>query len=476
MSAERDHAPGLERLFELERVEGEGAAAVVEGALPGGLRGVAYWNGPGAAGRGELRYRHWLDGDGLIAALRFGEASTFASRFVQSTKRTEEEAAGRALYRTFGTRFAGDRLQMGLGLASPVNVSTYPFAGHLLAFGEQGLPWALDPDTLATRGEHTFGGALNAVSPFSAHPAYDRASGEMFAFGVSFAAAAPLVHLYRFGAAGDLLLRARLPLPFPCSIHDFGLSAHYALLYASPYLLDAAALLRAGSTVQEALAWRPELGSRLIVARRDDFSLVGEVALGERYCLHWINAFEEGGTLVADVIELDRPVYDQYEVLPDLFRAVAPGRPARLRIDLATLTLLDRTELDYDRAPDFPVVAAADAGHAYRRCWMLGISATGTPGRKFFDELAAVDWDAGSVATWRAPRGSYFASEPVHVPGAGGQDADGHLVCLAFDALAATSFAWVFAAADVARGPLARLALPHTVPALFHGVWNPASR
>ena len=474
MTAERDHAAGLERLFELERVEGDGDAVVVEGALPAGLRGVAYWNGPGAAGRGDLRYRHWLDGDGLVAALRFGEQRTrFASRFVQSTKRVEEEAAGRALYRTFGTRFAGDRLQMGLGLASPVNVSVYPFAGHLLAFGEQGLPWALDLETLETRGEHTFLGALNAVSPFSAHPAYDRASGEMFAFGVSFAAAAPLVHLYRFDAAGGLARRARVPLPFACSIHDFGLSARHALLYASPYLLDAAALLRDGRTVQESLAWRPELGSRLIVVRRDDFTPVGEVALGQRYCLHWINAFEDGDTLVADVVELDRPVYDQYEVLPDLFRAVAPGRPARLRIDLATLTLIDRVELDYDRAPDFPVVAAADAGRAYSRCTMLGISATGSPGRKFFDELAAVDWSAGAVETWRAPPGAYFASEPVHVPSASGA---GHLVCLSFDTRSATTSGWIFDAGRVGDGPLARLALPHAVPALFHGVWEPASR
>jgi hypothetical protein len=37
-----------------------------------------------------------------------------------------------------------------LALASPVNVSVYPVAGRLLAFGEQGLPWELDPVTLET--------------------------------------------------------------------------------------------------------------------------------------------------------------------------------------------------------------------------------------------------------------------------------------------------------------------------------------
>jgi carotenoid cleavage dioxygenase-like enzyme len=472
-AVERDHAPGLERLFSLDEVEGAGPTRLLAGALPAELAGTVYWNGPGARGRGEVRYRHWLDGDGLVAALRLGgaEAPVFTSRFVRSRKRVEEEAAGAALFRTFGTRFANARLQGGLALASPVNVSVFPFAGNLLAFGEQGLPWALDPATLATRGEHTFGGALNAVSPFSAHPAYDRASGEMYAFGVSFAPAEPLVHLYRFGVDGRLQRRARLPLPYACSIHDFGLSAGHALLYASPYLLDAEALLRTGRTVQESLAWRPELGSRLLVARRGDFGRVGEVSLGERYCLHWINAFEDDGALVADVVELERPVYDQYEVLPDLFRGVAPGRPVRLRIDRATLAVRERRELAYDRAPDFPVVAAADAGAPYRRFWMLGISATGQPGRKFFDELVALDWETDRSAIFRAPAGVYFASEPVHVPTPG----SGALCILAFDAQRNVSEAWVFDAGAVDAGPRARLSLPYPVPALFHGAWSPAA-
>jgi len=38
-------------------------------------------------------------------------------------------------------------------LEPPVNVSVYPFAGSLLAFGEQTLPYELDPVTLETRGD-----------------------------------------------------------------------------------------------------------------------------------------------------------------------------------------------------------------------------------------------------------------------------------------------------------------------------------
>ena len=51
----------------------------------------------------------------------------------------EEDAAGRFLYRTFGTAFPGDKTLRNVMLQPPVNVSVYPYAGKLLAFGEQSL-------------------------------------------------------------------------------------------------------------------------------------------------------------------------------------------------------------------------------------------------------------------------------------------------------------------------------------------------
>src|ERR1051325_10480012 len=117
----------------------------------------------------------------MVCALRFEEGRVvFTSRFIQSVKYAAEEEAGRPLFRTFGTAFESDRLKRGVMLESPVNVSIYPYAGTLLAFGEQGLPIELDTSTLETRGEFNFHGALNDISPFSAHPKLDHATGEMF--------------------------------------------------------------------------------------------------------------------------------------------------------------------------------------------------------------------------------------------------------------------------------------------------------
>src|SRR5262249_51857152 len=149
-----------------------------------------------------------------------------------------------------------------------VNVSIYPFAGRLLAFGEQGLPWELDPETLETVGLHTFGGAVNEVSPMAAHAKIDPATGELWNFGISFAAAEARLNLYRFSPEGRLLARRRLPLSIPSSLHDFALSPRHAAFYLAPFWLDMAVLAR-GGTLDDALAWEPERGSRLLAVSRE---------------------------------------------------------------------------------------------------------------------------------------------------------------------------------------------------------------
>jgi all-trans-8'-apo-beta-carotenal 15,15'-oxygenase len=336
----RDWAPLLERAFDFVPEPADERLEPAEGEVPAWLRGTYYVNGPARFRRGDLAYRHWLDGDGLVCSLAFGGPAVeggvrFRSRFVESVKLLDEEAEDRALYRTFGTGFPGDRLLRGIALASPANVSVYPFAGTLLAFGEQGLPWELDPVTLETRGEYSFGGRLNAVSPFSAHPNLDPRSGQMVNFGVSFAADRPTLTLYTFDVGGSLLARRRTPLPYPASIHDFGLTERFAVFYVNPYLLDMAPLMAEGATVLDCLSWRPELGSSLLVIERESGEEVARVPVGEGYCLHHVNAFEEaGGRLVVDVLELEEPVYPDYRPIPELFVEVAPAHPVRYVVDL----------------------------------------------------------------------------------------------------------------------------------------------
>jgi carotenoid cleavage dioxygenase-like enzyme len=470
--AARDHAPWLERAFHHTPSEADYRIDAASGEVPGYLRGSYYVNGPAGRGRGGIRYRHWLDGDGMVAALHFSNRGVrFVCRFVRGTKYTEEEASAKSLYRAFGTRFEGDRLKRGIGLESPVNVSVWRWRDTLLAFGEQGLPWELDPATLETRGEYTFGGRLNAISPLSAHPNFDYRTGEMFNFGISFSARHPSLTLYRFAADGELALRKRLPIEHPCSVHDFGLGPRHAVFYLSPYLLDVAGLMRGSKTLMETLSWRPELGSRLLLASRESGELVASIPVGSGYCLHLANCFEADGLLSIDVIELERPVYDQYDV-PDLFTEVRRACPKRFVVDPGKGELVDTMALDYRNMCDFPAIDPRRAGRETRDVWVLGISATEQPGRKFFDQVVRLDWRSGEADVYQAPAHHYFGGEPIFL-GDPDDERRGTVICQRFDAERETMDFLLFDAFDVARGPTAVLPLRQPIHLGFHASYHP---
>ena len=463
--------PPLERAFSEQAIEGELPVIRVDGEIPDGLAGTARWVAPGRFVVGDLRYRNWLDGDGMVFAARFSPGRVEArQQFVETDKVREERQAGRPLWRTFGTSFPGDRLVRGVAIASPVNLGPWPFDGHLLAFGEQGLPWALDPRTLASRGPWTGGGALNPVTPFSGHPKLDPETGELVTFGVGFSPDRPSVTLFRFAADGSLALRSRIPLPWPASIHDFALAGRHAVFQVSPHLLDLHRI-RDGATVLEALSWEPERGSRLLVLDRETGRPCFDAPCGDRYCLHLVNAFESApGRLVVDLVELDRPVYDQYHGLPDLYVDVPAARPVRWVLDLEAGAIDDRTEIEVAGSPEFPTFDRSLTGASAEECWMLSIGAAERPGRKFFDRLVRVDWSERREAdAWSAPPGLFPAGEPVFAPVV---DQDAVLLVPLWDPAADASRLALFDPWNLAAGPRAEIHLDRRVPLAFHGTWE----
>jgi all-trans-8'-apo-beta-carotenal 15,15'-oxygenase len=464
-----DHAPLIERAFALEPREQSYVVEDIEGEIPEFIRGSYYLNGPARFSRNGFNYRHWLDGDGMVCALRFeNRCVRFTNRFVRSAKFVAEEEADRPIFRTFGTSFENDRLKRRIALESPVNVSVYPYQGSVLAFGEQGLPWELDPITLDTRGECTFDGCLNDVSPFAAHPKFDLATGEMFNFGIAYSSVRPHLNLYRFDGAGKLTYRKRFRLDYACSIHDFSLSQSYIVFYLSPYILNMESLARDGRTLMEALKWEPERGSRLMIVSRETGEHVATIPIGNRYCLHLINCFEEEGHLTVDVLELDRPIYDQYQVVPDLFTDVCEGQPVRFVIDVDGRKLVTTAAIDYLLAPDFPSIAPRQFTQPYRDFWMLGISATGRHGRKFFDQLAHANWACARVCdVYQTPPRNYLGGEPIFINNPQDEH-DATIICQLFDAERVRTGFVIFDAFKVSSGPLVTMWLKEPIHLGFH--------
>src|SRR5579864_295631 len=467
-----DFAPGIEAAFPARFQEFDCRVEISGDPLPDFLRGTYYLNGPARFGFDDLRYKHWLDGDGMVCAIRFRKAAAkLRSRYIQSRKFKEEQKAGKPLYRTFGTAFPGSRLNaLNNGLESPVNVSVYPIHDRLLAFGEQGLPWELNPVTLETRGQFTCNGQLNDASPFSAHPKFDSTTGEMLNFGILFSMQAPRLYFYCFGPEG-LRFRRAVPLEYPCSVHDFSISKNFAVFYLSPYLLNTAKLLQNG-TVLDSLRWKPECGSRMLVLARNTGETIASIPVGHRYCLHLINSFEQDGQLTVDVLEFSEPLYSQYQPVPDLFHSVPSGHPARFVINLKSRELVQHISLGGASSPDFATINTEHCMRPYSDFWMLGISAASNRGRKFFDRLIHSRWNEQSFSDiYECPRLRYLSGEPVFVGVTGSEE--GVILCQELDVQNARTCFLVFNAGKVSSGPVTRLALDGILYPGFHAGFKP---
>lgn len=447
----------------------------IKGRVPEWVRGDYYINGPARFVRGGQRYRHWLDGDGFVAALHFTDQGVrFVSRFVQTRKLREENAAGRFLYRGFGTAFPGDRLCRDMMLESPANISVAVWQGRLLGFGEQALPVEMDPQSLDTVGEFDFEGKLNEVSPFSAHAKIDPANGHLLNFGISVATRQPALNVYEFAAPGTLLRRSRFPLAHQYSNHDFGFTPQHVAFFLSPYLMDFARFAGGGASVMDALTWKPELGSKiLVVPRGAGAGQAFEVSAGSGYCLHLINCHEAEGRVMVDILELERPVYGDYQPLPDLFVEVPPCRPVRYIIDVAEKRLIERRAMSYDLCADFPAIDHACSGAAYQDFWFLGISASRQPGAKFFDQLARGSWASSQVDdVWQAPAGELLAGEPVLLGNPHAPD-DGLVLVQHLRPVTGEAAFVMFSAMEVSRGPVVRIPLRDRLHPLFHACYCP---
>ena len=258
------------------------------------------------------------------------------------------------------------------------------------------------------------------------------------------------------------------------SIHDCGLSERFIIFHLGPFILDLEQFIGRNRTLMESLDWQPQHGSRLLIVPRGSHGGDPvEIEVAPKYCLHQINAFEEAGVLVVDLLEIDEPIYPHYQPLENLFENAPLARPVRYRIDLSAGKAIDRFESGYGRTPDFPSLRPCDTTKTYSKFWMLGMSQAGVPSRKFFDELVRIDWPGGTARDiYRAKPGVYLGGEPVCAEEHPGSS-NAAIIVQELDLEAGRSAYLVFDAMSLRSGPLARIPLPHWIHPSFHASFRP---
>lgn len=269
----------------------EQAMRLVHGRAPAGFSGRLYRNGPAKFRRGSSAAGHWFDGDGLVRKfeVQAGQARLTA-RFVDTPKRRLEARLGAMVQPGFGTPPGPGARIANTEDVNAANTGVMMAGGELLALWEGGSPARLDPASLETRGFRTFRPDLRYM-PFQAHPR-DEPGGAVWNMGLSGAQAIA----WKLNGDGSLARADVIELPRRSYFHDFTATARHLVIVLQPWINESFRL-----PLATGMAWRPELGTQVLVLEKDDLSRRRIFELPSFAFFHLGDAWEESdGTIRFD--------------------------------------------------------------------------------------------------------------------------------------------------------------------------------
>ena len=437
--------------------------------VPAGLQGALYRNGPALMTLGGTDYRHWFDGDGMVHAFRF-EAGRLRhhAKLTATAKLQAETAAGRRLAPGFGTDIPVTAAY-GPEAMNPANINTLLLNGELLALGEGGAPYAIDPDTLATLGKKTWS-PQTAALPFSAHPRKD-VDGTVWSFG--YLPGAGAISLYQLGAGGALLRQAFLPTPGADMVHDFAITEKYLVFVLMPYqyLPDP----DPSRSFVGHYAWQAGQPGRVLVVDKATFTAVGTFECDPVGLFHLGNAWEVGNTLRFGVVrytDFTDAIRRTGTALGHSMMGWSESRWTEFEVNLASKTVR-LTPFDHSTV-EFPRHDPRRTGRESRYLYLM--ASQQSPDRQVFgfDTLRRIDQKTAQVQEYRYGAQT-VAEEHVFVPAPGATQEDrGWVIGTALDWKRRRTLVSIFDATQVAAGPIEQVALPYGLPLGLHGQFHAA--
>lgn len=447
---------------------------LLQGNIPEGLRGTLYRNGPGRLERGGLQMAHWFDGDGAILAVHFtDEGATGLYRYVQTTGYQEETAAEKLLYGNYGMTAPGPIWnQWFKPLKNAGNTSVLALPDKLLALWEAGRPYALDLETLDTRGIEDLT-QLTADLHYSAHPKCDPQTGEIFNFGMTPGKDATL-NVYKSDHTGKILQRVAIQMEGVPLVHDFVFAGPYLVFFIPPVRLNVLPVLVGISSYSDSLEWKPQLGTQFLVLDRETLTVVSRGEAEPWYQWHFANGYvDQSGSVIVHVVRYQDFTTNQYlkEMAAGQTQTAAKSSLWEVRLD-PQLGKVTSTQEVLDRPCEFPVVPQKWVGQASPHTY-LSIHRPGVDiSQEQFGAIARFDHPTDSLTEADLGENRY-PSEPIYAPDALNPQ-QGWILTLVYDGHSDSSSVWVYDSEHLDDEPVCQLALPSVIPLGFHGTWKPA--
>ncbi|HEY6421995.1 MAG TPA: carotenoid oxygenase family protein [Pseudonocardiaceae bacterium] len=464
----------------------------VTGVIPEWLDGRYLRNGPNPIAEIDPLAYHWFMGDGMVhgVRLRDGRAQWYRNRWVRTP----------AVAKALGEPAPRRRHRAGLEVLG-ANTNVLAHAGRTLALVEGGVASYELTDELDTVGPCDFDGSLSGG--YTAHPKCDPDTGELHAVSYFFGRG-NTVQYSVIGVDGRVRRTVDITVTGSPMMHDFSLTQNHVVFYDLPVTFDPdhgagiavpralraparlvlSALIgrvrvpdpvtamvgrrlarRLGRTANVPYSWDPAYPARLgVLPRAGTADDIRWFEIEPCYVFHPLNAYEEGGTIVLDVVRHPR-MFDTGLRRPD----EGPTTLDRWTVDLADGEVRE-TRLD-DRPQEYPRIDERRLGRPHRYGYAMQ-AAPGT-GTIALDCVLKHDLHHGRTTTSRLGQHKH-PSEFVFVPrGADAAEDDGVLMGFVYDMTTDRSDLTILDAATL--DTIAAVHLPDRVPYGFHGNWAPTA-
>ncbi|WP_310422737.1 carotenoid oxygenase family protein [Chamaesiphon sp. VAR_48_metabat_135_sub] len=445
---------------------------ILSGAIPPGLCGTLYRNGPGRLERAGTRAGHWFDGDGAILAVKFADrAAIGVYRYVQTEGYQAESQVNRWLYGNYGMIPSGKIWERRSKLVKNVaNTAVLALPDRLLALWEGGIPHALDLDSLETIGTDSLG--FNSVPLiYSAHPKVDPISGHIYNFGVSIGAQTQL-NLYESDRSGKVINYSQTKLPRLITVHDFLMVGKYLVFCMPPLEIQPLPILFGLASYSDSIRWKPELGTQILVFDRDNLTLISRSIVETWFQWHFGNGYVDANSnIICDLVRYPDFTTNQFlaEVATGKTKTEAIGTLWQLIINPTTGKLIGSEQL-IDRSCEFPVVEQSQVGKEWRYTYLGVHKPDAILHQELVGTIGRFDRQTQTLTTAEIDKHLY-PSEPIHVVDRFDLN-QSWILTVIYDGENHQSEVWIYDSDKLDDFPVCRLGLPSAIPMGFHGTWR----
>ncbi|NWF68114.1 MAG: carotenoid oxygenase family protein [Chloroflexi bacterium] len=444
----------------------------VRGHFPAWLTGTLIRNGPGAFVVGQQPLKHWFDGPAMLHKFSFqGGSVNYASKFLETDALRTSQEAGRLTYCEFATDPCRSLFKRTMTLFSrrptdSAKVSIGRFAERYLALAETPLQMQFDPDTLKSVG--VFLHEDNPIGQMTtAHPHFIDDS--MYNVVIRFNRICEY-RLYQTGHNYRPRRVAAVSSAQPTYLHSFGLSPRYAIIIEYPFTVNPLNLLLWMRPFIENYQWQPRQATKFFIIDRHSGELVGRCESDPFFAFHHVNAFEQDGELLVDLVGYpDASIITHFYLnrLKDADTRLPHGHLRRYRIPLrqrqrVKYETLATEMLEMPRFAEDTHKMRAD----YRYVYGIGLNRAQPNG--YYNQIVKLDAQHGDARTWYE-EGSY-PGEPVFVAAPNSQsEDDGVVLSVVLDTHTQRSYLLCLDAMNFEE--LARAELPQALLFGFHGAY-----